>query len=80
LIAAEYGSKIHTSQAGTANQEGSETMTTRSQAEQAALIEELTVSWVNENAERIQALSAMSQLNEEEIAELIKSFIADQIG
>jgi len=55
-------------------------MTTRSQAEQAALIEELTVSWVNENAERIQALSAMSQLNEEEIAELIKSFIADQIG
>jgi len=80
LIATEYGTILITSQAGKANQEGSEKMTTRSQTEQAALVEELTVSWVNENAERIQALSAIRQLSEEELTELINGFIADQIG
>jgi hypothetical protein len=46
--------------------------------QQTAMIEELTVSWVNENTNKIQAMAELRKLTESEKQDLIARFIREQ--
>ena len=46
--------------------------------QQTAMIEELTVSWVNQNTSKIQAMAELCKLTESEKKDLIARFIREQ--
>lgn len=50
----------------------------RNETQQAAILETLTVAWVNENADRIKALAAMSKMTPAEMKALVEEFKSAQ--
>ena len=50
--------------------------TNRTKSEASALLESMTVSFVNENAERIKALAAFRKLSKNQMLKLKEEFMA----